>query len=150
MAETPNFLFYKSWYDIVIEQIPEREKQNELFRAIIEHGITGESELPFEIMFLKQAYAQIDSAKDKHQKRVEAGRKGGKAGKGVSRNKGNQNARRKNNSKTKPNENENDNVNTNDSLSFVIINNNPSGPLPDGSPSDYRERLEDELGDEYE
>ena len=141
-----NFVFYKSWFDIITEQVQDRAKQNELFRAIIEHGITGAAEFPSEVMFLKQAYVQIDSAKAKHQKRVEAGRKGGKAGRGKAKARyGNKNA-----SKTQPNDNDNDNVNTNDSLSFVIIDNNPSGPLPDGSPSDYREKLEDELGDEYE
>ena len=110
MAET--FIFYKSWYDLILEEYPDKADQDVLIRALVEYGISGVQTYPMEKMFLKQAYCQIDSAKSKwediRQKRSDAG----KAGKGSSKARyGNQNATKRN--KTQDNVNVHVNVNEN-------------------------------------
>lgn len=117
-----NFLFYKSWWDIINQHIPDRSRQNELIRAIVQYGIDGSMEFPEEVMFLQQAYAQIDSAKEKHDKRVEAGRKGGQKSRGGGAPKGNKNAKKKTTSKQQANENDNVNDNENENDNIILTN----------------------------
>lgn len=122
-----NFLFYKSWWDIIKRHIADESKQNEMLRAIVQYGIDGTREFPSEIMFLEQTYVQIDSAKSKHDKRVEAGRRGGKAGVGKAKARyGNKNA-----SKTQPNENENENDNENVNENIILITDSSHTHLED-------------------
>lgn len=110
-----SFVFYVSWLDNIKAEYPDDiDTQNKLIRRIVDYGLYGEKDFSSERMFMRSTYTQIDSAQTKHEKRVEAGRKGGQNGKGVSRNQGNDNAKKKNNSKTKANDNVNDNVNVND------------------------------------
>lgn len=116
MDERKNMLFYASWYDIVQECVADDKDKLIIIDSLLRYGLKGEKvniNKDYLKMFQKQAFAQIDSAQEKHNKRVEAGRKGGIAGKGTTRNVGNVNAKKKNNSETKANENENDNVNDN-------------------------------------
>ena len=106
-----SFVFYKSWLEIIEGNYAnDIGKQRELIHNIILYGIKGERRDNVERMFMQQTYAQIDSAQFKHNKRVEAGRKGGKTGYGAAKARyGNKNA-----SKTQANDNVNDNVNVND------------------------------------
>ena len=106
-----SFVFYKSWLEIIEGNYAnDIGKQRELIHNIILYGIKGERRDNVERMFMQQTYAQIDSAQSKHNKRVEAGRKGGKTGYGAAKARyGNKNA-----SKTQANDNVNDNVNVND------------------------------------
>ena len=116
-----SFVFYGSWLEIIENNYPDDiTKQRELMHNIILYGIRGEANLSIEKMFMQQAYAQIDSAQEKHQRRVEAGRKGGQKSKGGGAPLGNQNAKRKTTSKQQANVNDNDNVNDN----VISINNN--------------------------
>ena len=106
-----SFVFYGSWLEIIENNYADNiAKQRELIHNIILYGIKGERRDNVERMFMQQTYAQIDSAQSKHNKRVEAGRKGGKTGYGAAKARyGNKNA-----SKTQANDNVNDNVNVND------------------------------------
>lgn len=106
-----SFVFYSSWLEIIENNYADDiGKQRELIHNIILYGIKGERRDNVERMFMQQTYAQIDSAQSKHNKRVEAGRKGGKTGYGAAKARyGNKNA-----SKTQANDNVNDNVNVND------------------------------------
>lgn len=106
-----SFVFYSSWLEIIENNYADNiAKQRELIHNIILYGIKGERHDNVERMFMQQTYAQIDSAQSKHNKRVEAGRKGGKTGYGAAKARyGNKNA-----SKTQANDNVNDNVNVND------------------------------------
>ena len=106
-----SFVFYSSWLEIIENNYADDiDKQRELIHNIILYGIKGERRDNVERMFMQQTYAQIDSAQSKHNKRVEAGRKGGKTGYGAAKARyGNKNA-----SKTQANDNVNDNVNVND------------------------------------
>lgn len=106
-----SFVFYSSWLEIIENNYADDiDKQRELIHNIILYGIKGERNDSIERMFVQQAFAQIDSAQEKHNRRVEAGRKGGKSGVGnAKRRYGNKNA-----SKTQANDNVNDNVNVND------------------------------------
>lgn len=106
-----SFVFYSSWLEIIENNYADDiDKQRELIHNIILYGIKGERRDNVERMFMQQTYAQIDSAQSKHNKRVEAGRKGGKTGYGPAKARyGNKNA-----SKTQANDNVNDNVNVND------------------------------------
>ena len=106
-----SFVFYKSWLEIIESNYAnDIGKQRELIHNIILYGIKGEQHDDIERMFLQQAFKQIDSAQEKHNRRVEAGRKGGKSGTGNAKKRyGNKNA-----SKTQANDNVNDNVNVND------------------------------------
>lgn len=105
-----SFVFYKSWLEIIESNYAnDIGKQRELIHNIILYGIKGEQHDDIERMFLQQAFKQIDSAQEKHNRRVEAGRKGGKSGTGNAKKRyGNKNA-----SKTQANDNVNDNVNVN-------------------------------------
>ena len=105
-----SFVFYSSWLEIIENNYADDiDKQRELIHNIILYGIKGERRDNVERMFMQQTYAQIDSAQSKHNKRVEAGRKGGKTGYGAAKARyGNKNA-----SKTQANDNVNDNVNVN-------------------------------------
>lgn len=103
-----NFVFYKSWLDIIEANYPEdTEKQKELIHNIVLYGIKGERNENIEKMFTQQVFAQIDLAKSKHEKRVEAGRKGGQKSKGGGAPAGNQNAKTKTTSKQQANNNSN-------------------------------------------
>lgn len=87
-----NFVFYASWLEIIMSNYADDvEMQKEIAFNILQYGILGERNETVEKMFMQQVFAQIDSAKAKHEKRVKAGRSGGLAGKGVSRNQGNKN-----------------------------------------------------------
>lgn len=142
-----NFLFYGSWLEIIKTQYADdKAKQKELVFAIVEYGIEGTKSYPLEEMFLMQAQAQIDSAKQKHQKRVEAGRAGGRAGKGSSKARvGNKNAKRK---QTQPNDN--DNVNDNDNENDNIINrvNESSSDMPLEGQSSKKEYNQSPFGED--
>lgn len=110
-----SFVFYRS-FDEVISQIPEPETQLKFYKAIVDYGLndtTTDFPYPLNLLFI-QMRASISSAKVKHDKRVEAGRNGGKKSKGGGAPKGNQNAKRKTTSKQQANDNVNDNVNVND------------------------------------
>lgn len=110
-----SFVFYRS-FDEVISQIPEPETQLKFYKAIVDYGLndtTTDFPYPLNLLFI-QMCASISSAKVKHDKRVEAGRNGGKKSKGGGAPKGNQNAKRKTTSKQQANDNVNDNVNVND------------------------------------
>ena len=110
-----SFVFYRS-FDEVISQIPEPETQLKFYKAIVDYGLndtTTDFPYPLSLLFI-QMCASISSAKVKHDKRVEAGRNGGKKSKGGGAPKGNQNAKRKTTSKQQANDNVNDNVNVND------------------------------------
>lgn len=135
-----NFLFYNSWWDIIHEEYKDENERKELIYAICKYGRTGEKTYPLEKMFLKQAYIQIELAKEKHEKRVEAGRRGGKAGTGDNKKRlGNKNA-----SKTQANVNDNDNDNVKDnvniSLSYKYDNEN-NAPIGIGSLKDPAKAL---------
>lgn len=117
MDSQQNFVFYLSWMRIIDEEYKDEQVKKNLVYAIVRYGLFGEKKYPCERLFLKQAFAQIDSAKALWSARVEAGRKGGLKGKGGAP-KGNKNASKQkqtkaNNSKTKHNENDNENVNEN-------------------------------------
>lgn len=116
-----SFVFYRS-FDEVISQIPEPETQLKFYKAIVDYGLndtTTNFPYPLNLLFI-QMCASISSAKVKHDKRVEAGRNGGKSGKGDAKKRyGNENASKRkqsqaNASKTQANDNVNDNVNVND------------------------------------
>ena len=113
-----SFVFYRS-FDEVISQIPEPETQLKFYKAIVDYGLndtTTDFPYPLNLLFI-QMCASISSAKVKHDKRVEAGRNGGKSGKGDAKKRyGNENASKRkqsqaNASKTQANDNVNDNVN---------------------------------------
>ena len=130
--------------------IPDADEQMLMLNALIDYGLDGVEpnlEYPLSAMFTQMS-ACIASAQQKHEKRVEAGRNGGKNGKGVSRNQGNNNAKRKNNSKQKQsiannsktiaNDNVNDNVNDNDNDNYHLHDNNAPAvcaPLKAAQPS---------------
>lgn len=144
-----NFVFYKSWLDIIESNYPDDiEIQKELIRNIVLYGIKGEKNISTEKMFLQQAFAQIDSAKSKHDKRVEAGRNGGKKSKGGGAPFGNQNAKQKTTSKQQANDNVNVNDNVNDNVININNNNAPNvcAPLNAAQPSVRWEVREDENG----
>lgn len=103
-----SFVFYGSWLKIIESNYADDiNKQRELIHSIILYGIKDEVHDDVERMFLQQSFAQIDAAQKKHQKRVDAGRKGGASGSGKAKARyGNKNA-----SKTQANDNVNDNVN---------------------------------------
>lgn len=103
-----NFVFYKSWLDIIEANYPDdAERQKELIYNIVIYGIKGIKNDSIEKMFTQQVFAQIDLAKSKHEKRVEAGRKGGQKSKGGGAPVGNQNAKTKTTSKQQANNNSN-------------------------------------------
>ena len=113
-----SFVFYRS-FDEVISQIPEPETQLKFYKAIVDYGLndtTTDFPYPLNLLFI-QMCASISSAKVKHDKRVEAGRNGGKSGKGDAKKRyGNENASKRkqsqaNASETQANDNVNDNVN---------------------------------------
>ena len=117
MDSKQNFVFYLSWMNVIDEEYEDEQIKKDLVYSIVRYGLLGEKQFPCERLFLKQAFAQIDSAKEIWSARVEAGRKGGLKGKGGAP-RGNQNASKQkqtkaNNTKTKHNENENENVNDN-------------------------------------
>lgn len=144
-----NFLFYGSWLDIIESNYPDDiNKQNELIRNIVFYGIRGIRNDTIEKMFTQQVFVQIDSAKTKHEKRVEAGRNGGKKSKGGGAPKGNQNAKRKTTSKQQANDNVNDNVNDNDNYHLHSVNEAPAvcAPPKAAQPSVRWEAKTDENG----
>lgn len=129
------FLFYRSFAEI-IEQIPEAEAQLKFYKALVNYGLEGiktEFEYPFSLLF-EQMCASISSAQQKHEKRVEAGRKGGQASKGGGAPKGNQNAKNKNNkqttSKQQANNNINNNINKNNNIGIDIVDDNINTSAP--------------------
>lgn len=140
-----SFVFYKSWLEIIEGNYAnDIGKQRELIHNIILYGIKGEQHDDVERMFLQQAFKQIDSAQEKHNRRVEAGRKGGKSGTGnAKRRYGNKNA-----SKTQANDNVNDNVNENDNYHLHSVNEAPAvcAPLDAAQPSVRWEVEQDENG----
>lgn len=120
MNDKKNMLFYSSWLDI-IEKAPGSDiDKYHLILSLLKKGLRDEeipTDIPLYSMFQEQAFAQIDSAQEKHERRVEAGRKGGQNGSGDSKRRlGNKNA-----SKTQANENVNVNVNVNDNDKDINI-----------------------------
>jgi len=75
--ENENFIFYKSWLDNIAEEYADPKIKSELILAIATYGIYGIQTFPTERMFLKQCYAQIDTAKKKYETKIENGKKGG-------------------------------------------------------------------------
>lgn len=114
-----SFVFYSSWLEIIENNYADDiDRQRELLHNIILYGIKGEKCDSPERMFVQQVYAQIDSAQAKHDKRVEAGRKGGKTGSGTAKARyGNKNA-----SKTQANDNVKVNENVNDNSYLPTVN----------------------------
>lgn len=116
-----NFVFYKSWLDIIEDNYPDDiGKQMELIHNIVLYGIRGERNETVEKMFTQQVFAQIDMAKTKHEKRSAAGKKGGQVSKGGGAPKGNQNAKSKTTSKQQANNNSNINMNNNKHINIDI------------------------------
>lgn len=151
------FLFYRSFAEI-IEQIPEAETQLKFYKALVNYGLEGiktEFEYPFSLLF-EQMCASISSAQQKHEKRVEAGRKGGQASKGGGAPKGNQNAKDKNNkqttSKQQANNNSNINMNNNKNINIDI---SADGSRLDADPPSQEEekklvkKINEETGEIY-
>ena len=139
-----SFVFYSSWLEIIENNYADDiDKQRELIHNIILYGIKGERRDNVERMFMQQTYAQIDSAQSKHNKRVEAGRKGGKTGYGAAKARyGNKNA-----SKTQANDNVNDNVNVNDNDNVNLhITSSVCAPPKAAQPSVSWEAKTDENG----
>lgn len=126
-----SFVFYKSWLEIIEGNYAnDIGKQRELIHNIILYGIKGEQHDDVERMFLQQAFKQIDSAQEKHNRRVEAGRKGGKSGTGNAKKRyGNKNA-----SKTQANDNVNVNDNDNDNVINFTVNDSVVGTRLDAVP----------------
>lgn len=144
-----SFVFYRS-FDEVISQIPEPETQLKFYKAIVDYGLndtTTDFPYPLNLLFI-QMCASISSAKVKHDKRVEAGRNGGKKSKGGGAPKGNQNAKRKTTSKQQANDNVNDNVNDNDNYHLHSVNEAPAvcAPPKAAQPSVRWEAKTDENG----
>lgn len=155
-----SFVFYRS-FDEVIAQIPEPETQLKFYKAIVDYGLndtTTDFPYPLNLLFI-QMCASISSAKVKHDKRVEAGRNGGKKSKGGGAPKGNQNAKAKTTSKQQAttslslskqqandNVNDNVNVNDNDNVNLHIV---PAvcAPLDAAQPSVRWEVRQDENGE---
>lgn len=122
-----SFVFYKSWLEIIESNYAnDIGKQRELMHNIILYGIKGEQHDDVERMFLQQAFKQIDSAQEKHNRRVEAGRKGGRISRGGGAPKGNKNnasGRNQHSGKrTTSIQQANDNVNVNDNDNDNVIN----------------------------
>lgn len=146
-----SFVFYISWLNNIKSSYPDDiNTQDKLIRRIIDYGLYGEKDLSIERMFMQGVYDQIDKAQDKHNRRVEAGRKGGQSGKGISRNQGNSNAKKKNNSKTiaNVNVNENDNINVNSHLHTV--NDSADGSRLNAEPPSQRKivrKVNEETGE---
>lgn len=150
-----SFVFYRS-FDEVIAQIPEPETQLKFYKAIVDYGLndtTTDFPYPLNLLFI-QMCASISSAKVKHDKRVEAGRNGGRNGKGDAKKRyGNENASKRkqsqaNASKTQANDNVNDNVNENDNYHLHSVNEAPAvcAPLNAAQPSVRWEVEQDENG----
>lgn len=163
---TDNFVFYKSWLDIIKSNYPDDiNTQSEIIRNIVLYGIDGERNEGTEKMFLQQVFIQIDAAKSKHDKRVLAGRNGGKASKGGGAPKGNQNAKnygapsgnqnarkqttskqQANASKQQANNNINNNINNNNNIGIDIDTPAVCAPLKAAQPSVRWEVEQDENG----
>lgn len=78
-----SFVFYRSFAEN-IEKIPDADTQLKFYKAIVVFGLNDvktDFEYPFDLLF-DQMCASISSAKAKHEKRVAAGKKGGKKSKG--------------------------------------------------------------------
>lgn len=146
-----SFVFYISWLDNIKAEYPDDiDTQNKLIRRIVDYGLFGAEDFSTERMFMRDVYKQIDIAQEKHNKRVEAGRKGGQSGKGVSRNQGNSNAKTKaNNSKSIANVNVNENVNVNDNFHFLNVNECAVGSRLNAEPPPRRlkEIIDEETGE---
>lgn len=124
-----NFIFYKSWLD-VIQKYRTVEEQKEIIYAIVQYGILGERNPIIIPEFMEQTFAQIDSAKDKHDKRVSAGKKGGQSGKGSLKARvGNKNASKTQANASKTQANENENVNENENENNILIENDSSSTI---------------------
>lgn len=114
-----NFIFYESWLTNIDEEYKDEKTKQSLVYAIVRYGIDGKKTYPCERLFLKQVFAQIDSAKEKWENLVEArkkaGEKGGKAANGEAKARyGNKNASKTQANASKRKLNENDNVNVNE------------------------------------
>ena len=129
-------LFYASWYDLINQYIEDDSEKYQMINSIIVYGLTGEklnAKNPALRMFQDQVFAQIDSAWDKYEKCVEAGRKGGKAGKGASKARfGNKNASKTQADTSETQANKNMNINKN------ILNPSSDFPLKEKSGKENR------------
>lgn len=143
-----NFVFYAKWLDIIEDNYTDLETVKELIYRIVLYGIRGERNEELEKMFMQNVFSQIDSAKAKHEKRVEAGRKGGTKSKGGGAPKGNQNAKSKTTSKQQANNSKNNSINKN---TIVLTNNNSvSGSRLNGEPSTQKKierKIDKETGE---
>lgn len=126
-----SFVFYRSWLEIIEQEYTDAETREKLVYAIVMYGVVGKKTYPAEKMFLKQCYAQIDSAIARHEKAVVNGKKGGAP-------KGNKNASKGQKQAEvdleQPNENDNSNDNENDN-SNDNSNENINNSIRSGSPS---------------
>lgn len=131
-----SFVFYRSFLDVA-KMLKNKRDQTKMLLAIIELGLedTISDDLPLEMrMSLTQMQASINGAKNRHDRAVINGKKGGAP-------KGNKNAAKKKNNQNNLNSNDNVNVNVNENDNDIIINDNvetSSGmaPLEEGQPSD--------------
>lgn len=153
-----SFVFYRSFAEN-IEKIPDADTQLKFYKAIVVFGLDDVKtnfEYPFDLLF-DQMCASISSAKAKHEKRVEAGKKGGKASKGGGAPKGNKNAKSKNNKQTTSKQQakvskQQANVNGNDNVNGVITINMDNdlppacAPLNAAQPSVKWEVIRDDDG----
>lgn len=78
-----SFVFYRSFAEN-IAKIPDPDTQFKFYKAIIDFGLDDvktDFEYPLDLFF-EQMCISISAAKSKHEKRVAAGKKGGKKSKG--------------------------------------------------------------------
>ena len=70
-----NFIFYSNWFDSV-RQLENVRQQNELLRAVVEYGVTGEYESSTDgvvnALFM-MIRPQIDAAKERYNAKVNGG-----------------------------------------------------------------------------
>lgn len=78
----PEFLFYKSWYETIKAFLKtDSEVGKNIALGIIEYGCTGEvisCKSPYKEMILGMVAPNVDSAKNRYKKAVEAGKRGGR------------------------------------------------------------------------
>ena len=128
--ERDSFVFYRSFYN-VIQMLPKEENRIRMLLAVVKLGLEDviDEDLPLEMrMALTQMQASIKGAKDRHDRAVENGKKGGAP-------KGNQNARKGKNNQNNPNVNDNVNANANDNVNDNVNIVSSDMAIPDGGQS---------------
>lgn len=130
--ERNSFLFYRSFYNI-INMLPSEDDQNKMLRALVKLGLDDviDDTLPLEMrMVLTQMQESIRGAKNRYDRAVENGKRGGAP-------RGNQNARKDKNNQNNPNVNVNDLVNINDKV-------NDKNTSSDSAPTDGSQSSDDD------